>query len=82
MDSGESDDIGLMCCQLNRMEVVRIRLIIHPSLSKGVSRGSCLQSCVVSSSRVVYSDDQIKLYGIIRSNYLCKVPWYWVLSRK
>ena len=48
MDRGEGSDISLMCCQLNRMEVVRIRSIIYSCLSKGVCQGliSTVMCCV------------------------------------
>ena len=39
MDRGEDSDIGLMCCQMDRMEVVWIRSIIHSCLSKDVCQG-------------------------------------------
>lgn len=32
MDRGEGSDIGLMCCKMHRMEVVRIKSIIHSYL--------------------------------------------------
>ena len=57
MDRGEGSDISLMCCQLDRMEVVRIRSSCTLLSLKVCVRGSCLQSCAVSSSRAVYSDD-------------------------
>ena len=48
MDRGEGSDISLMCCQLDRMEVVRIRSAMHSSLSKGVCQGlmSTVMCCV------------------------------------
>ena len=48
MDRGEGSDISLMCGQLNRMEVVRIRSIIYSCLSKGVCQGliSPVMCCV------------------------------------
>ena len=48
IDTSEGNDISLMCCQMDRMEVVRIRSIIHSCLSKGVCQGlmSTVMSCV------------------------------------
>ena len=48
MDKDEGSNISLMCCQLDRMEVVRIRSIMHSSLSKGVCQGlmSRVMCCV------------------------------------
>ena len=48
MDTSEGSDISLMCCQLDRMEAVRIRSTMHSSLSKGVCQGlmSTVMCCV------------------------------------
>ena len=63
MASGEGNDIGLICCQLNRMEAVRIRSIIHPYLSEGVCQGFMSTSHVLC----LHSGQYILM---IRLNYM------------